>query len=159
MKTSVFEVHAMLSVWSVDEVEKRIGEVPGVESVTVNYAAGSATVRYDETRLEIADIRSAVRQNVYESDAPTAASADDSHQGHATQGAPPATSAPASSKTAAVAPASAGAHSAGAAQLDKAAPSAPGAAASKPAASSPAAPQSTAAAGEKQQDNTASDKS
>ena len=39
MKTSVIEVHAMLSVWSVDEVEKRIGEVPGVESVTVNYAA------------------------------------------------------------------------------------------------------------------------
>ena len=35
MKTSVIEVHDMLSVLSVDEVEKRIGEVPGVESVTV----------------------------------------------------------------------------------------------------------------------------
>ena len=52
MKTSVIEVHDMLSVLSVDEVEKRIGEVPGVESVTLNYAAASATVRYDETRLE-----------------------------------------------------------------------------------------------------------
>ena len=61
MKTSVIEVHGMLSVLSVDEVEKRIGEVPGVESVTVNYAAGNATVRYDETRLEVADIKSAVR--------------------------------------------------------------------------------------------------
>jgi copper chaperone CopZ len=50
MKTSVIEVRDMLSVLSVDEVEKRIGEVPGVESVTVNNAAGSATVRYDETR-------------------------------------------------------------------------------------------------------------
>ena len=67
MKTSVIEVHDMLSVWSVDEVEKRIGEVPGVESVTVNYAAGSATVRYDETRLEVADIKSAVRQSGYKS--------------------------------------------------------------------------------------------
>src|SRR5665811_174897 len=67
MKTSVIKVHDMLSVWSVDEVEERIGEVPGVESVTVNYAAGSATVRYDETRLEIADIRSAVRQSGYKS--------------------------------------------------------------------------------------------
>ena len=57
----------MLSVLSVLGVEKRIGEVPGVESVTVNYAAGSATVRYDETRLEIADIKSAVRQSGYES--------------------------------------------------------------------------------------------
>ena len=50
MKTSVIEVHAMLSVLSVDEVEQRIGAVPGAESVTVNFAAGSATVRYDETR-------------------------------------------------------------------------------------------------------------
>ena len=75
MKTSVMEVHAMLSVLSVEEVEKRIGEVPGVDSVTVNFAAGSATVRYDETRLEVADIKSAVRQRAYESAAPAAASA------------------------------------------------------------------------------------
>jgi len=68
MKTSVIEVHDMLSVLSVLGVENRIGEVGGVESVTVNYAAESATVRYDETRLSIADIRSAVRQNGYESD-------------------------------------------------------------------------------------------
>ena len=67
MKTSVIHVHEMLSVWSVDEIEKRIGEVPGVESVTLNFAAGSATVRYDETRLEVGDIKSAVRQRSYES--------------------------------------------------------------------------------------------
>ena len=36
MKTSAIEVHDMLSVFSVDEVEKRIGEVPGVQSVTVD---------------------------------------------------------------------------------------------------------------------------
>src|SRR3990172_9070608 len=70
MKTSVIEVHDMLSVLSVDDVEKRIGEVPGVDSVTVNFAAGNATVRYDETRLEIADIKSAVRQRGYEAAAP-----------------------------------------------------------------------------------------
>ena len=40
----------MLSALSAHGVEKRIGEVRGVESVTVNYAARSATVRYDETR-------------------------------------------------------------------------------------------------------------
>ena len=67
MKTSVIKVHDMLSVLSVLGVEKRIGEVPGVESVTVNFAAGSATVRYDETRLNIADIKSAVRQRGYAS--------------------------------------------------------------------------------------------
>lgn len=39
MKTSVIEVHDMLAVLSVDDVEQRISEVPGVDSVTVNYAA------------------------------------------------------------------------------------------------------------------------
>ena len=62
MKTSVIEVHVMLSTLSPNEVEKRIGEVPGVESATVNYAAGNATVRYDETRLDVADIKAAVHQ-------------------------------------------------------------------------------------------------
>ena len=70
MKTSVINVHDMLSVLSVDEVEKRIGEVPGVESVTLNFAAKNATVRYDETRLEVADIKLAVRQKSYESFTP-----------------------------------------------------------------------------------------
>ena len=123
MKTSVIEVHDMLSVLSVDEVEKRIGKVPGVESVTVNYAAGSATVRYDETRLKMADIKSAVRQSGYESAAPAATSAGDGHEGHTAPGAPPATPAPAAPKTPSVAPANAGASSAGTAQQDKAAPS------------------------------------
>ncbi len=85
MKTSVMEVHDMLSVLSVEEVENRIGKVPGVESVTVNYAAKNATVRYDETRIEIADIKSAVRQGGYESaaSAPSAVSAGTGHEGHA----------------------------------------------------------------------------
>ena len=69
MKTSVIEVHDMLSVLSVQGVEQRIGEVPGVESVTVNFAAGKATVRYDETQLELADIKSDVRQRGFEADA------------------------------------------------------------------------------------------
>jgi P-type Cu2+ transporter len=152
MKTSVIEVHAMLSVLSVDEVERRIGEVPGVESVTVNFAAGSATVRYDETRLEIADIRSAVRQRGYESAAPAAGSAGDGHEGHTAPGATPATPAPAAPKTPAVAPATVGAAATGAAQQDKAA--------SKPSSVAPAAvPTSVAPAGDGQQHKAAPDKS
>jgi copper chaperone CopZ len=94
MKTSVIEVHDMLSVLSVDEVEKRIGEVPGVEAVTVNFAAGNATVRYNETRLEIGDIKSAVRQRSYESAA----------EGSKAGSAPPVKPAPAAPKTDPVAP-------------------------------------------------------
>jgi copper chaperone CopZ len=146
MKTSVIEVHDMLSVLSVDEVEKRIGEVPGVASATVNFAAGNITVRYDETRLEVADIKSAVRQRGYESAAPAEA-ATGGHEGHTAPGAPPATPAPAVPK----------------APLDAAASTTP-----KPppaaSAAAPAAPKSAPAAaaaapaGDKQQDKTAPDK-
>ena len=97
MKTSVMEVRDMLSVLSVSGVEEQIGKVPGVESVTVNFAAGSATVRYDETRLDIADIRSDVRQSGYETDSAPGASPGKDHEGpegHSAAGAPPANPAP-----------------------------------------------------------------
>ena len=87
MKTSVMDVRDMLSVLSVAGVEERIGEVPGVESVTVNFAAGNATVRFDETRLDLADIRSDVRQSGSDATAQSKAPTPDGHEGHA---APPA---------------------------------------------------------------------
>ena len=79
MKTSVIDVRDMLSVLSVLGIEKRIGEVPGVESVTVNHAAGNATVRYDETRLDVADIKSDVRQRGYVSEADPPPTPADAH--------------------------------------------------------------------------------
>ncbi len=82
MKTSVIEVRDMLSVLSVDAVEKRIGEVPGVESVTVNYAAGNATVRFDETHIEVGDIKAAVRQSSYQSDEDNAEQGNGSKPAH-----------------------------------------------------------------------------
>ena len=89
MRTSTIDVHDMLSVFSVDEVEQRIGEVPGVQSVTVNFAAGNATVRYDETQLEASDIKSAVRQRGHDAATPAGSAPDVGHAGHA----PPAESA------------------------------------------------------------------
>ena len=83
MKTSVMDVRDMLSVLSVAGVEERIGEVPGVESVTVNFAAGNATVRFDETRLDLADIKSDVRQRGSDADAQSKAPKPDGHEGHA----------------------------------------------------------------------------
>ena len=89
MKTSAIEVHDMLSVFSVDEVEKRIGEVPGVQSVTVNFAAGNATVRYDETQLEATDIKSAVRQRGFDPAASAGGAANDGDDAKSAAGAPP----------------------------------------------------------------------
>ncbi len=82
MKTSTLQVHDMLSVLSVDDVEKRIGDVPGVESVTVDFAAGRATVRYDETRLSNADIKSAVRQRAFDRTETGAATTPDDMHAH-----------------------------------------------------------------------------
>ena len=117
-------------------MEKRIGEVPGVESVTVNDAARSATVRYDETRLEIADIKSAVRQRGYVS----AASAGEAPGGDTPPGAPPAN------------PAAAPASAAGSAAAPEPMPAAPKPA-PDPAGAAPAAP-----AGDEPKDKTAPDK-
>lgn len=121
MKTSIVEVRDMLSVLSVLGVEKRIREVPGVESATVDFAAATATIRYDETRLNVADIKSDIRQSGYAPAAPVAISKHDDHklhaasdQGHATPiSAAPQPAAHVASAEAASAP------TAGAAQPDK----------------------------------------
>ncbi len=137
MKTSVIEVDDMLSVLSVDELEKRIGEVPGVESTTVNFAAKRATVRYDETRLEISDIKSAVRQRAYDS---TAASAPSSG-GQKDHTAPPGPPAPPDSGAPKPAPNAPGIAGPASASQDKAAPST-----SKPSAGAPPAEAAPASA-------------
>ena len=131
MKTSVIEVRDMLSVLSVAGVEERINNVPGVESVTVNYAAGSATVRYDETRLAAGDIKAAVHQSGNESageSQPKHVSehkpAVDGHENHAAPDAKPSTPVAAELKAAPVAPAvvPAPAPPAGGGHQDRAAP-------------------------------------
>jgi len=123
MKTSAIEVKDMLSVLSIDEVEKRIGEVPGVMSVTVNFAAANATVRYDETQLEISDIKSAVRQRGFDAASPAGSAANEPHAKHAPPTAPSesAKSAPTSTALEAHTPAPTG--SADAATKDTAVPS------------------------------------
>lgn len=121
MKTSVIEVRDMLSVLSVQGVEERIGDVPGVESVTVNFSAGNATVRYDETRLDIADIKSDVRQRGYDEEAAPGASGKSAGRGHhdhtaaAASASAPATAPSKPSATKPADPVSAGADASGAA--------------------------------------------
>ena len=139
MKTSVIEVRDMLSVLSVRGVEDRIGDVPGVESVTVNCSAGNATVRYDETRLDIADIKSDVRQRGYDEKAAPGASGGHGHHDHAAPAASASPPANAASKPGAAQPVSTGSDTSaatGAKAPEKAAqpataPSAPEAAANE----------------------------
>ena len=55
VKTSVIEIGGMLSALSSYGLEKQLGKLNGVYSATVNYAAGNATVRYNEAKIKIAD--------------------------------------------------------------------------------------------------------
>ena len=65
MKTSVIEVHDMLSVFSVNEVEKQLRKLRGVERAEVNYVSGSATVVYDETVIDLNAIQARVHECGY----------------------------------------------------------------------------------------------
>ena len=144
MKTSDIEIRDLLSVLSVVGVENRIGEVPGVESVTVNHAAGLATVRYDETRLNITEIKSAVRQGEYEPAGPAATQRGGADGGHTPPVASPATPPPTASKSP---PEATGAAPAGPADPAKSATSKPGASPVPPAAAKPSSVAAPLAAG------------
>ena len=61
MKTVTVDVGGLLSPLSVRGVEKHLARLPGVERADVNFAAGTATVVYDETRTTLAAIKAAVR--------------------------------------------------------------------------------------------------
>ena len=65
MKTSIIEVGGLLSVLSARGVEKQLARLTGVERVDVNYAAGSATVVYDESRLDLKTVKARVRECGY----------------------------------------------------------------------------------------------
>ena len=60
MKTTVIEVAGLISALSAHGVEKQLARLPGVRKAEVNYVAGSATVTYDETRIDLKEIKAKV---------------------------------------------------------------------------------------------------
>ena len=60
MKTVTIEVGGMLSALSALGVQKQLARLPGVKKAEVNYAAGSATVTFDETVTNIKTIKARV---------------------------------------------------------------------------------------------------
>jgi Cu2+-exporting ATPase len=65
MRTIIIEVGGLVSALSARGVEKQVARIPGVERVEVNYAAGSATVVYDETRLDLKTLKARVQECGY----------------------------------------------------------------------------------------------
>ncbi|WP_339847865.1 heavy metal translocating P-type ATPase [uncultured Halopseudomonas sp.] len=65
MKNQVIEVSGLLSALSARGVEKQLAKLPGVKKVEVNYVAGSATVAYDETVIDIKAIMAQVHECGY----------------------------------------------------------------------------------------------
>ncbi len=60
MKTVTIEVGGMLSALSALGVQKQLARLPGVKKAEVNYAAGSATVTFDEIVTNIETIKAKV---------------------------------------------------------------------------------------------------
>ncbi|MBY0243604.1 MAG: copper-translocating P-type ATPase [Burkholderiaceae bacterium] len=65
MQTSTVEIGDLLSPLGAEGVKKQLLKIPGVHHVAANYAAGSATVHYDETQTTLAKIRSVINQCGY----------------------------------------------------------------------------------------------
>jgi cation transport ATPase len=61
MKTVTVDVGGLLSPLSVRGVEKQLARLPGVERADVNFASGTATVVFDESRATLAAIKATVR--------------------------------------------------------------------------------------------------
>lgn len=62
MKTTIINVRDLLSPLSARGVEKQLTKVPGIKQVDVNCASGSATVRYDETLVDLSSIEAKVQE-------------------------------------------------------------------------------------------------
>jgi Cu2+-exporting ATPase len=65
VKTTVIEIGGLLSVLSARGVEKQLLKLPGVTKAEVNYVAGSATVAYDETVVDLKAIKTRVHECGY----------------------------------------------------------------------------------------------
>jgi Cu2+-exporting ATPase len=65
MKTSILEVDGLLSVLSARGVEKQLAKLPGVGKAEVNYIAGSTTVTYDETAIDLQAIKTRIHECGY----------------------------------------------------------------------------------------------
>jgi Cu2+-exporting ATPase len=97
MTTATVEVQGLLTAECGLGVEKRLRKLPGVRDASVNPAAGSATVDYDERAVTLEAIKAAVRDCGYgctgrqlphhvckpDDDPPPAGGAHAAHAGHA----------------------------------------------------------------------------
>ncbi len=65
MKTTTIEIGGLLSALSARGVAKQLVKLPGVHKAEVNYVAGSATVEYDESLVDVKTLKAAVHECGY----------------------------------------------------------------------------------------------
>jgi Cu2+-exporting ATPase len=65
MESVTIEVGGMLSALSVRGIEKQLTKLSGMHKAEVNYVAGSATVVYDETVIDLKAIKARVHECGY----------------------------------------------------------------------------------------------
>jgi Cu2+-exporting ATPase len=65
MRTVTIEVAGLLSPLSALGVQKQLARLAGVTKAEVNYVAGSATITYDETVIDLSSIKAKVHECGY----------------------------------------------------------------------------------------------
>lgn len=65
MKTAVLNIDGMMSVCDGLGVEKRLLTRPGILGVEANFLSGTATVRYDESKVTLADVKRMIAECSY----------------------------------------------------------------------------------------------
>jgi copper chaperone len=66
MKNVVLNVHGMSSSHCENAVKKAVGSLDGVSSVTVDLAGKTVTVAYDEAKVALDSIKSAIDDQGYD---------------------------------------------------------------------------------------------
>jgi Cu+-exporting ATPase len=66
MKTTTFTIKGMHCASCVTRNERSLLKLPGVESASVNFALNTATVEYDEHRVQEHDLHRAIQKNGYD---------------------------------------------------------------------------------------------
>ena len=65
MKTVVVNIDGMMSVCDGLGVEKRLLAHAGIENVEANFLSGTATVKYDESKVTLVDIKNMISECSY----------------------------------------------------------------------------------------------
>ena len=65
MKTVVVSINKMISICDGFDIEKRLLNYPGIQSIEANFLSGTATVKYDGSRVTLQRFKKLRKVNIW----------------------------------------------------------------------------------------------